>query len=193
FFLNLTNLNHQIIKPIIIEDQNLELKNHILQYGSILGGISVVFGLMLYSRDMHYSQDIEITIISLVIMASIIVIAQFIYKKENSGFISLSRALKLGVGIGLISAIIYSLYFVVLATVLDPDTIAKSNEVTIEKMSEWRYVTDEMLEKMEDDMDNMTPPKAIFNTTSSILIVFIIISFLISLISGLFLRHNRSE
>ncbi|MDO7580947.1 MAG: DUF4199 domain-containing protein [Flavobacteriaceae bacterium] len=176
-----------------MEDQNLELKNHILQYGSILGGISVVFGLMLYSRDMHYSQDIEITIISLVIMASIIVIAQFIYKKENSGFISLSRALKLGVGIGLISAIIYSLYFVVLATVLDPDTIAKSNEVTIEKMSEWRYVTDEMLEKMEDDMDNMTPPKAIFNTTSSILIDSIIISFLISLISGLFLRHNRSE
>ena len=39
-----------------MENQSLPLKNHILQYGSLLGGISVVFGLMIYFLDMHYSQ-----------------------------------------------------------------------------------------------------------------------------------------
>ena len=176
-----------------MKDQNLELKNHILQYGSILGGISVVFGLMLFSMDMHYQNETSTTVVSLLLTLGIIAFAQYSYRKDNEGFMSFSRALKLGVGIGLISAIIYSLFFIVLALVLDPNTISKSNEVAIEKMSEWSFVTDEILEITETEMENTTKSRAIFNTCSSLIIGSIIIGFVISLITGLILKRNRPE
>ena len=174
-----------------MEDQNLELKKYILQYGALLGGISVVFGLMLFSMDMHYQNETSTTVVSLVLTMGVIAFAQYSYRKDNEGFMSFSRALKLGVGIGLISAIIYSLFFIVLALVLDPDTISKSNEVAIEKMSEWSFVTDEILEITETEMENTTKSRAIFNTCSSLIIGSITIGFVISLITGLILKRNR--
>jgi len=176
-----------------MKDQNLELKNHILQYGSILGGISVVFGLMLFSMDMHYQNETSTTVVSLALTMGVIAFAQYSYRKDNEGFMSFSRALKLGVGIGLISAIIYSLFFIVLALVLDPNTISKSNEVAIEKMSEWSFVTDEILETTETEMENTTKSRAIFNACSQLIIGSIIIGFVISLITGLILKRNRPE
>ncbi len=176
-----------------MENQNLELKKYIQQYGALLGGISVVFGLMLFSLDMHYQNETSTTIVSIAITIGVIAFAQYNYRKDNEGFMSLSRALKLGVGVGLISAIIYSLFFVVLARVLDPDTISKSNAVAIEKMSEWSFITDEILEKTENEMENTTISRAIFNTCSQLIIGSIIIGFLISLITGLILKRNRPE
>jgi hypothetical protein len=176
-----------------MEDQNLELKKYILQYGALLGSISVVFGLMLFSMDMHYQNETSTTVVSLVLTMGVIAFAQYSYRKDNEDFMSFSRALKLGVGIGLISAIIYSLFFIVLALVLDPNTISKSNEVAIEKMSEWSFVTDEILETTETEMENTTKSIAIFNACSQLIIGSIIIGFVISLITGLILKRNRPE
>ena len=176
-----------------MEDQNLELKKYILQYGALLGGISVVFGLMLFSMDMHYQNETSTRVVSLVLTMGVIAFAQYSYRKDNEGFMSFSRALKLGVGIGLISAIIYSPFFIVLTLVLDPDTISKSNEVEIEKLSEWSYVTDEILETTKTKMENTTKSRAIFNECSKLIIGSIITGFIISLITGLILKRNRPE
>ena len=60
-----------------MENQNLEIKKYILTYGSLLGGISVVFGLMLFFFDMHYQQETSVNVVNSLISISVIGVAQF--------------------------------------------------------------------------------------------------------------------
>jgi hypothetical protein len=89
-----------------MENQQSSIKSTMITYGLILGGISVVFQLMLFFLDMHYQQPPAVGIVSIVIMIGLLVYAFIQYKKENEGFLSLSEALKIGLGISLISAIV---------------------------------------------------------------------------------------
>ncbi|MDA9144800.1 DUF4199 domain-containing protein, partial [Flavobacteriaceae bacterium] len=106
-----------------MENQQGSLKTTMITYGLILGGISVVFQLMLFFLDMHYQQPPAVGIISIVIMVGVLIYAFIQFKKQNEGFISLSEALKIGLGISLISALIGTVYSLILTNVLDPDTI----------------------------------------------------------------------
>ena len=108
-----------------MENNSSTLKSHILQYGILLGGISVVFALMLFFLDMHYTQDSSVGIVSIVITIAVIILGQYNFRKDNEGFLSFGEALKLGVGIALISSIIGVIYQVLLVTMIDPDTIPK--------------------------------------------------------------------
>ena len=85
-----------------MENQQSSIKSIMIIYGLILGGISVVFQLMLFFLDMHYQQPPAVGIVSIVIMIGLLVYAFIQYKKENEGFLSLSEALKIGLGISLI-------------------------------------------------------------------------------------------
>ena len=112
-----------------MEDQNLELKKYISQYGALLGGISVVFGLMLFSMDMHYQNETSTTIVSLVLTLGVIVFAQYSYRKDNEDFMSLSQGIKMGLGMGAVSGLINVAYFLVLSNVLDPEMMNKALEM----------------------------------------------------------------
>ncbi|MDC1031797.1 DUF4199 domain-containing protein, partial [Flavobacteriaceae bacterium] len=109
-----------------MENQQSSIKSIMITYGLILGGISVVFQLMLFFLDMHYQQPPAVGIVSIIIMIGLLVYAFIQYKKENGGFLSLSEALKIGLGISLISAIIGIVYSFVLTEVLDPATMQKT-------------------------------------------------------------------
>jgi len=174
-----------------MEDQNLELKNHILQYGSILGGISVVFGLMLYSLEMHYQNDTNVTIVSLVITIGVIAFAQFNYRTDNDGFMSLSQGIKIGLGMAAISGIINVLYFLVLSNIIDPEMMNKAIEVGMnEFLDQNPEASEELIEQVKDMQENFTGPL----TSSSVMIIFSLLTGLvISLVTGLFLKRNRPE
>ena len=109
-----------------MENQNLELKKYILQYGALLGGISVVFGLMLFSLEMHYQNETSTTIVSIAITIGVIAFAQYSYRKDNEGFMSLSQGIKMGLGMAAISGLINVAYFLVLSNVLDPEMMNKA-------------------------------------------------------------------
>ncbi len=117
-----------------MENQQSSIKSTMITYGLILGGISVVFRLMLFFLDMHYQQPPAVGIVSIVIMIGLLVYAFIQYKKENEGFLSLSEALKIGLGISLISAIIGIVYSFILTEVLDPATVQKTLDFQFETM-----------------------------------------------------------
>lgn len=174
-----------------MKDQNLELKNHILQYGSILGGISVIFGLMLYSLDIHYQNDTNTTIVSLIITIGVIAFAQFNYRKDNEGFISLSQGIKIGLGMAAISGIINVLYFLVLSNVIDPEMMNKATEVGMnEFLDQNPEASEKLIEQVKDIQDNLTGPLI----SSSMVIIFSLLTGLVvSLVTGLFLKRKRPE
>ena len=75
------------------------LKSTVLNYGLIMGGLSVAFTLMLFFMDLHYQNSSIQQWTGLLIMAGSIVFGQLAYKQLNDGFISLGEGMKIGIGI----------------------------------------------------------------------------------------------
>ena len=174
-----------------MENNSSTLKSNILQYGFLLGGISVVFALMLFFLDMHYTQESSVGIISIIITIAVIVLGQYNFRKDNNGFLSFGEALKLGVGIALISSIIGVTYQVLLVTVIDPDTIPKMITIAENQLYEsYPEMSQEQIDQMLEMKNKFITPKmmAAFG-----LIGGVFIGFIISLITGLILKRNRPE
>jgi len=146
---------------------------------------------MLFFLDMHYSQESAVGIISIIITIAIIVLGQYNFRKENEGFLSLGEALKLGVGIALISSIIGVTYQVLLVTVIDPDTIPKMLEIAKNQL----YDTNP--EMSQEQLDQMLEMQSKFISPNMMvafgLIGGLFIGFVISMITGLILKRNRPE
>ena len=174
-----------------MEDQNLELKKYISQYGALLGGISVVFGLMLFSMDMHYQNETSTTIVSLVLTLGVIVFAQYSYRKDNEDFMSLSQGIKMGLGMGAVSGLINVAYFLVLSNVLDPEMMSKALEMGMNQfLDENPEASQDMINQVESMQEKFSGP---IISSSFLIIASLLTSFVISLITGLILKRNRPE
>ena len=174
-----------------MENQQSSIKSIMIIYGLILGGISVVFQLMLFFLDIHYQQQPAVGIVSIVIMIGLLVYAFIQYKKENEGFLSLSEALKIGLGISLISAIIGIVYSIVLTEVLDPATMQKTLDFQFETMrAENPEMTQDQIEMARDMSQKFSGPliRSAFQ-----LICALFFGFIISLIGGLIVKKSRPE
>ena len=174
-----------------MEDQNLELKKYISQYGALLGGISVVFGLMLFSMDMHYQNETSTTIVSLVLTLGVIVFAQYSYRKDNEDFMSLSQGIKMGLGIGAVSGLINVAYFLVLSNVLDPEMMNKALEMGMNQFLDQNpEASQDMINQVDSMQEKFSGP---IISSSFLIIASLLTSFVISLITGLILKRNRPE
>ena len=71
------------------------IKSTVLNYGLIMGGLTIAFTLMLFLMDMHYQNSSIQQWTGLLIMAGSIVFGQLAFKKMNDGFISLGEGMKL--------------------------------------------------------------------------------------------------
>jgi len=174
-----------------MEDQNLELKKYISQYGALLGGISVVYGLMLFSMDMHYQNETSTTIVSLVLTLGVIVFAQYSYRKDNEDYMSLSQGIKMGLGMGAISGLINVAYFLVLSNVLDPEMMNKALEMGMNQFLDQNpEASQDMINQVESMQEKFSGP---IISSSFLIIASLLTSFVISLITGLILKRNRPE
>lgn len=174
-----------------MDNQNPSIKTTIINFGLVLGGITVVFQLMLFFLDMHYKNDSSVGIVSLVIMIGLLLYAFIHYKKSNEGFISLIEALKIGLGIALISALVGVVYTQILVNFLDPDTMKKQLELSMETLrSKNPEMPQEALDSARSIQEKMSSPLIL----SAVQIIFaLFIGFIISLIGGLIVKKSRPE
>ena len=179
------------IKNHNMPNQNSSLKSNIIIYGIILGSISVVFQLMLFLLDMHYKNDSTAGIVALLITSGVLVYSFIVFKKNNEGYMTLSEALKIGLGVSLISAIIGIIYTQLLVNVLDPDTMQKSLELSIDNMrAQNPEIPQEALETARSIQEKMSSP-LIFSAVQIIFSLFF--GFIISLVGGLIIKKSRPE
>ena len=179
------------IKNQKMVNQNSSLKSNIIIYGIILGSISVVFQLMLFLLDMHYKNDSTAGIVALLITSGVLVYSFIVFKKNNEGYMTLSEALKIGLGVSLISAMIGIIYTQLLVNVLDPDTMQKSLELSIDNMrAQNPEIPQEALETARSIQGKMSSP-LIFSAVQIIFSLFF--GFIISLIGGLIVKKSRPE
>ncbi|MDE3740748.1 DUF4199 domain-containing protein [Maribacter polysaccharolyticus] len=158
-----------------------------LNFGVLLGVVSVIFGLMLFSMDLHYEQGLAIRLVSLALTIAAIFLGVSQFKKANEGFLTISQALKIGTGIALIAGIIGLLYFFVLSNVIEPDYMDKMYEIgKVKAMADNPNLTEEQIDQgieMQKGFAWLTYP--------IILIINIIIGLVIGLITGLILKKQK--
>jgi hypothetical protein len=171
--------------------QTPSIKSTIITFGVILGSISVAFQLMLFFLDMHYKNDSTAGIVSLIIMIGVLLYSFISLKKQNEGFLSLSEALKIGIGVSLVSALIGIVYTQILVNFLDPDTMKKSLELSMDTMrAENPEMPQEALDTARSMQEKMSSP-LIFSAVQIIFALFF--GFIISLIGGLIVKKSRPE
>ncbi len=157
-----------------------------LNYGLILGGVSIIFGIMLYTQDMHTSQSPALMIIGIAIAAIVTFIAISNFKKASGGYLTLGQALKIGAGIALISGIIAVLYNIVLVNYMDPDAPSKIMDARLGPALESGEITKEQF-----DLQKEQSIKFWWMGYPFILIINIIIGLILGLITGLILKKAK--
>ena len=168
---------------------NGTIKSVIINYGLLLGGVTVAFALMLFLMDMHIEQGSLQNIVGFILTVGAIVFGQLAFKKANEGFISLGEGFKIGLGICMLGSIVGLTYGIFQMTVLDPETMTKVMEYSIDQAIQQNpELTDEMIEAIEGSIEFFTSPSmiAVFGLGSALFFGSII-----SLITGLALKKNK--
>ena len=169
-----------------MEENQPKTGKYSLNFGLILGLISVVFGVMLFAMDAHYSQDSANTVISLIITTAVILWGIFSFRKANGGYLTLGQGLKLGAGIGLVSGIIWVIYVLILSNFLDPEfanKIAEAQKAAAEAAGEMTTAQiDQQYEGTKNYFWFYYPFALIFS---------IIIGFLVGLVGGLIFKKAK--
>ena len=174
-----------------MENQKITTVKTALNFGLILGGISLVYSLMLFFLDMHYQGETATSLIGYILLIGLVLWAIMHFKKNNDGYISLSEALKTGVGTALISAIIVCIYTIVMIQYLDPEFLDKSIEYQKQKMlQENPEISVESVNKMFDMQKEFSGP---FIISGFIIIFNLFFGFIISLIVGLIVKKSKPE
>ena len=158
-----------------------------LNFGALAGGIGIVFGIMLYTMDMHYERGLAVQATQIAILAAVIALGICQFKKANLGFLSLSEALKLGAGIALISGIIGLIYFFVFSNYVEPDFMDNMYEIGKQQAME---NNPELTEEQIDQGIEMQKSFA-WISYPVILILNVIIGLVVGLIAGLILKKQK--
>ena len=172
-----------------MEDNDPKTGKYALNFGLLLGVVSVIFAFMLYTADMHYQGGIPIMLISLSLSLAALIIAMIQFKKANSGYMTFGQALKIGVGVCLIGGIIGIIFNQIMANVIDPDMMAKAMEFQKNQLLETTKMTVEQVDaQMEMGKSFSTPTMQIVFG----LIFSVVIGFVLSLVPALVLKKNEN-
>ena len=174
-----------------MENQKASIKKIALNYGVIWGLLSIVLSVIAYVTNNYIERPMWLTIAGLAIMAGIIVYGLKAFKHDNEGFLSVSESLKVGLAISLIAAIIGTVYNFIFMTVIEPDFVVQTLEMTREQMVEQNPdMTQEQMDMAMGISEKMMTPLVM----SAMGIIFtLFLGFITSLIAGLIMKVNRPE
>ena len=172
-----------------MENQPNSSKQIMLNYGLFLGLASVMVGAIIYAMGKIYEFAMVTGIVGLLLIVVFIILGILKYKQSNGGFLSLSEALKIGLGIALIGGLISVIYNYLFATFIEPDFIKNMTEIQIDKIIESRpSLTEDQI-----DAIRATEPKGPFFNASMGIIFSLFIGFIVALIGGLIMKKTDEE
>ena len=156
------------------------------RYGAMAGGIGIVFSIILFFMDMTYDQSPVIQAINILIPASMAVMATLTFKKDNTGLLSLKQAIKLGVGVFFVAAIIGLTYFTVFINFVETDYISNTAAMQADALREAQPTMDEDIIEMQQT----NTEKYFYTIYPVILIINVFIGLIVGLVTGLFTKKS---
>lgn len=127
--------------------QSAAIRKFSLSYGLVLGGLGIVFYSILYLQNLYTSQNPWLMNISNMLAVIVTFWGIFSFKKARGGVLKLKEALKIGVGIALISGLLSILYNIILVNYIDPEVPSKLIEARLGSAIESGKITWEQFEE----------------------------------------------
>lgn len=172
-----------------MEAQKAKARKSVLNYGLLLGFILVVLGVVMYVLDYHLQPHWSFMVLTLIVFIAVVTYGIKAFKKENGGFLSIGEAIKVGVGIALVAAIISGIWVLLLTTVIEPGFMEQAIELERQKaFANNPGLTDEQWEKGLEMSEAFRGPWVTFAFT---LVVDMLFGLLIGLIAGAVMKQNR--
>jgi len=165
-------------------------KNVMLTYGLYLGLASILISVIYYVLGMAYENDWKKSVISIVVTGIILFLGIKKFKEGNDSFLTLGQAIKTGLGISLVAAVISIVYTIIFMMFIEPEFVNNLAEVSRQKMYETNpELTEEQVEMSMGIVKKMSSPVML---SAFILIASLFFGLIISLISGLILKKEPS-
>ena len=168
-----------------MEDQSPKTGKFGLNYGLLLGTISIVFAVILFVMEMHYQDDIALRLIGILITTAVIVMGIYNFRKANNGFLSIGQALGIGTITVIVGTILYLIYYFVLINFLDPEFVDNIIRLQREELAN-NGLGSEQIEQQSE----MTR-KFFWFSYIFIFVISVLVGFVISLIVGLILKRAK--
>jgi nitrate/nitrite transporter NarK len=173
-----------------MENQKTSAKQIMINYGLLLAFVGIVISLANFSFGNIYKPHWSIQVVSTIAIVVFVVLGIKKLKESNGGFLKLGEALKIGIGITFIAAIISAIYFYLFANFIEPDFVKNIIEVNRQNMlDKMPDVSDEILTKQAE----MTQKYFYIFTFGGIIFFNLFLGFVISLISGLIMKKTDEE
>src|SRR5690606_17854721 len=160
-------------------------------YGVMLGLIMVVISVVTYVTGLALEGAQWPQYLYYLIFPIIVIYAISQYKKKNANLLTLSEALKIGVLVGVVSALIFVVYNLIFNYVIDPDFMGQMMDVGRDKMLEQNpNMTEEMVEQSMGFMEIFFNP---FVLSAFWLAMSAIFGLLYGLIGGLVMKKENTH
>jgi len=174
-----------------MENQKSSAQSIMLNNGLILGFISILLGVINYAFGNIYDPHWLISVVGILLSITFIVLGIKKIKENNNGFLKLGQALKVGLGIALISGIIYVIYLFIFTSFIEPDFYKNMISFQEQKiMNDNPNLTDEQIEVSVTMMKKFMGPGM---TTAFTIAGSLFMGFIISLIAGLIMKKTDEE
>lgn len=158
-----------------------------LNFGIILGLVMVTISVVTYVTGMALEGAQWPNIIYYIAFPVIIMYAISQYKKSNANVLSLGDALKVGLAIAVVSALVFVVYGLIFNYIIDPEFSQQALEVAKEKMMENPNMSEEAVEQSMEWMEKFQNPAFGFSVWVAMSALF---GLIYSLIGGLVMKSN---
>ena len=164
-------------------------KSVILNYGLYLGLATVIISLVKYATGALYNQEYYSGILGLILTIAFLVLGIKKYKADNGGFLAFGQAVKIGIGVAMISAIINIVYLLLLTNVLEPDFAINTIKAQKIMMADSFGMTEGQIEEAtKNSLDNFN-----LSLLGGVLIMNLFIGGIISLIAAAIMKKSEEE
>ncbi|WP_272149336.1 DUF4199 domain-containing protein [Tenacibaculum aiptasiae] len=164
-------------------------KGTILNYGLYLGIAGVFIHLIFYATGNLISLGWLSGIIGFIAMVVLIILGIKKFKADNGGFLTFGQAVKVGVGIAVISGVISTIYTLIFTNVIDPTIQEQALEIQRQAWIDAGYNEDQM-EASEAMMQKMQSPMI---TVPLSIVVSAFFGFVISAIGGAIMKKTEEN
>jgi len=118
-----------------------------MNYGLVLGLILILISVVMYVTGMQLEGEQWPMYVYYAIFPIVIIYAISQYKKSNANLLSLGQALKVGVLIAIISAILFAVYGLIFNYIIDPEFQGLAMEAMRDKLLENPNMTEEIVDQ----------------------------------------------
>ena len=173
-----------------MENQPTSQKQIMINYGLILGVLTVIVQVIAYSvNGLAMERPFWEKALGWIVFIGVIFMAIKKFREANNGNLKVGQAIKTGLGVALIGALITAVYVFVFFNFVEPTGLETMLAMAQEKMLEQNPdMSDEQIEMtLKMTKMFMSPTALIFIT----IIGNLIMGLIVSLISGLILKHEE--